>query len=76
MIKKLLKSKWSMVIMIVAWLLLIWARTFTGTASGTDDTSVWSILWSSVVAIACTFIYGAKFLRQSYGDIGETFRNL
>lgn len=60
MIKKLLKSKWSMVIMIVAWLLLIWARTFTGMASGTDDTSVWSILWSSVVAIACTFIYGAN----------------
>lgn len=60
MIKKLLKSKWSMVIMIVAWLLLIWARTFTGMASGMDDTSVWSILWSSVVAIACTFIYGAN----------------
>lgn len=60
MIKKLLKSKWSMVIMIVAWLLLIWARTFTGMASGTDDTSVWSILWPSVVAIACTCIYGAN----------------
>lgn len=60
MIKKLLKSKWSMVIMIVAWLLLIWARTFTGMASGTDDISVWSILWPSVVAIACTFIYGGN----------------
>jgi hypothetical protein len=62
MIRKLLKSKWSMVIMIVTWLLLIWARTFTGMASGTDATSVWSILCPSVIAIACTFIYGANYL--------------
>lgn len=58
MIEKLLKSKWNPVIMLVAWLLLIWVRTFTGIANGDSEISVFSVLTTSALALCATLICG------------------
>lgn len=60
MIKRLLKSKWSFVLMLVAWLLLIWVQTFTGIANGDSDISIFSVLGISALALLVTFIYGCN----------------
>lgn len=59
MIKKILKSKWSMVIMFICWLLLVGSRTFIGLANGCE-TSVFSILWKSGLALITTFMWGCS----------------
>ena len=59
MIKKVLKSKWSIVIMFICWLLLLWSRTFIGLANGCE-TSVFDILGKAVVALVTTFMWGCN----------------
>lgn len=66
MIRKLMNDKWCMAIMIVTWLLLIWARTFTGMAGVNGEVPVWGILGLSVVTIVCTFILGYFFVFGYY----------
>lgn len=59
MIKKVLKSKWSIVIMFICWLLLLWSRTFIGLANGCE-TSVFDIFGKAVVALVTTFMWGCN----------------
>ena len=44
--------------MLVAWLLLIWVRTFTGIANGDSEISVFSVLTTSALALCATLICG------------------
>ncbi|MCI8582944.1 MAG: hypothetical protein HFH13_07420 [Dorea sp.] len=59
MIKKILKSKWSLLIMLVCWLLLLWSRTFIGLANGCE-TSAFDVLKTSVLMLFFTFIWGCN----------------
>lgn len=59
MIKKILKSKWSLLIMLVCWLMLLWSRTFIGLANGCE-TSAFDVLGTSVLMLFFTFIWGCN----------------
>jgi len=59
MIKKILKSKWSPLIMLICWLLLLWSRTFIGLANGCE-TSAFDILRISVLTLVFTFMWGCN----------------
>ena len=58
MTEKVSKGKWNLVIMLVAWLLLLWARTFTGIANGDSEISVFSVLGTSAFALFISFFCG------------------
>lgn len=63
MVRKLMNdNKWRMAIMIVTWLLLIWARTFTGMAGFNAEIPVWGVLGLSIVTIVCTFLLGLTII--------------
>lgn len=63
MIRKLMNdNKWRMAFMIVTWLLLIWARTFTGMAGFNAEIPVWGVLGLSIVTIVCTFLLGLTLI--------------
>lgn len=55
--KKLLYSKGSFIIMIGAWLLLLWCRTFTGLINGCSDTSIFSVIGTSVGIVVLMLIF-------------------
>ena len=59
MLKRVLKSKWSLVIMLAAWLVLIWTRSFVGMANGCS-TSAFEILMSSILTMVFTIIWGCN----------------
>lgn len=59
MIRKILKSKWSLVILIVAWLVLIWSRTFIGMANGCGIT-VFEILGKCSLTVFLTIMWGCS----------------
>ena len=73
MIKKVLKSKWSIVIMFICWLLLLWSRTFIGLANGCE-TSVFDILGKAVVTLVTTFMWGCNLFLWDDG-IGFFYKN-
>ena len=73
MIKKVLKSKWSIVIMFICWLLLLWSRTFIGLANGCE-TSVFDILGKAVVALVTTFMWGCNLFLWD-DEIGFFYKN-
>ena len=59
MIKMILKSKWSLVIMLVAWLVLIWSRTFIGMANGCGIMA-FEILGKCALTVFLTFVWGCN----------------
>ena len=73
MIKKVLKSKWSIVIMFICWLLLLWSRTFIGLENGCE-TSVFDILGKAVVTLVTTFMLGCNLFLWD-DEIGFFYKN-
>lgn len=59
MVKKILKSKWSLFIMLICWLLLLWSRTFIGVANGCE-TSSFDIIGKSILTLVTTFMWGCN----------------
>ncbi|HIY02986.1 MAG TPA: hypothetical protein IAA26_14270 [Candidatus Blautia faecipullorum] len=59
MIRKILKSKWSLVVMLATMLLLIWSRTFIGIANGCGTTAL-EILGHCTLTVFLTFIWGCN----------------
>lgn len=59
MINKILKSKWSLVIVLIAWLVLIWSRTFIGIANGCGINE-FEILGKCVLTVFLTFVWGCN----------------
>lgn len=59
MIRKVLKSKWSLVVMLSTMLLLIWSRTFIGIANGCETTAL-EILGHCTLTIFLTFMWGCS----------------
>lgn len=69
--RRILKSKRSFVIMLAAWLLLLWARTFTGIANGDCEVAVFGVLAVSVMALLGTCIGG--YCLFALGDAYKLF---
>ena len=59
MIRKIFRSKWNLVIMLVTWLVLIWSHTFVKMANGFGTTS-FEVLGKCVVTILLTFLWGCN----------------
>ena len=65
MVKKILKSKWSLFIMLICWLLLLWSRTFIGVANGCE-TSSFDIIGKSILTLVTTYRWGCNLFVWDY----------
>lgn len=59
MSRKILKSKWNLIVMLATMLLLIWIRTFIGIANG-RETKALEILGHCVLTVLLTFMWGGS----------------
>lgn len=70
MIRKIFKSKWSLVILLAAWLVLLWSRTFIGMANGCGTTT-FEILGKCVLTVFLTIMWGCSL--YAWDDETELF---
>lgn len=59
MIRKVLKSNWSLVITLAATMIMIWSRTFIGMANGCGTTA-FEILGQCALKVFLTFVWGCS----------------